>query len=170
MTSAPGPLPSHCCVFKSHVLAVRPCLGMGKGGPAGRPRLLLLCPYSFWGLIRDNWLLQGSQERPLWKQVRQVFRSVPLAFIVGTRVDEALWARSDWGWRPGAVLCTHTQAPWHPGILPKVRSSAGMKAVPGRLGQWAGGRVYHCAHQLSHDARPHESSLETHPIHLDPLA
>lgn len=85
-------------------------------------------------------------------------------------MDEALWARSEWGWRPGDVLCTHTQAPWHPGILPEVRSSAGMKTAPGRLGQWAGGRVYHCTHQLSHDARPRESSLETHPIHLDPLA
>lgn len=42
--------------------------------------------------------------------------------------------------------------------------------MPGRLGQWAGGRVYRCAHQLSHDARPRESSLETHPTHLDPVA
>lgn len=60
--------------------------------------------------------------------------------------------------------------PRQPGTLPKVRSSAGMKAVPGRLGQWAGGRVYRCAHQLSHDARPHKSSLEAHPTHLDPPA
>lgn len=63
-----------------------------------------------------------------------------------------------------------TPTPRHPGTLPKVRSSVGMKAVLGRLGQWAGGRVYRWAHQLSHDARPHESSLETHPTHLDPLA
>lgn len=70
----------------------------------------------------------------------------------------------------GGQVLFSAPTPRHPGTLPKVRSSAGMKAVPGRLGQWAGGRVYHCAHQLSHDARPHESSLETHPIHLDPLA
>lgn len=99
--------------------------------------------------------------------MRQVFRSVPLAFIVGTRVDEASGQGQAGG---GGQVMFFAPTPRHLGTLPKVRSSAQMKAAPGRLGQWAGGRVYRCAHQLSHDARPHESSLETHPTHLDPLA
>lgn len=99
--------------------------------------------------------------------MRQVFRSVPLAFIVGTRVDEASGQGQAGG---GGQVMFFAPTPRHLGTLPKVRSSAQMKAAPGRLGQWAGGRVYRCAHQLSHDARPHESSLETHATHLDPLA
>lgn len=53
------------------------------------------------------------------------------------------------GW---VVLSAHT--PRHPGTCPEVRSSAGTKAVPGRLGQLGGGRVYRPTHQLSHGARP----------------
>lgn len=113
--------------------------GTREGGTKACPGHVAVCRRRFWGL-------QGAARCQRWA-VQVCTRSS--AWEPGCMEAPGQGQAADGGW---VVLSAHT--PRHPGTCPEVRSPAGTKAVPGRLGQLGGGRVYRPTHQLSHGAQP----------------